>query len=220
MKLRLETAIDVETVVDMLLGLDMRKLLGEASSNAVSSDPTVRTEKTTTPLVAPLKLNVKGVTGIGGGPFGPRRLTGICYDLSDRLLPLQEHLLQVFACCKNMESPSYKGQSERSAVCVDLDSPSPHRSFPAPKLMDAEYLKGKKRRADSNRIAKNEPTPRYNVGGLIEKYMNEVWAKDIVLERLSLCLNARQSEFQGKDNKRLVHEEYENVAFISLPQES
>ena len=61
--------------------------------------------------------------------------------------------------------------------------------------------------------------PQQNFVGLVEKYQNEIWARDIALERLSLYEEGRKATFQGSNNERLIDEEYAEIASISLPMQ-
>lgn len=90
--------------------------------------------------------------------------------------------------------------------------------------IDRFYLLSSKKvmttfRAREGWMLKKRKHPHFDLRGLVQKYKDEVWGESILLEKLSLCKEGRIVTFGGSNKRRIIDEEYEEIASIPLPTE-
>ena len=97
--------------------------------------------------------------------------------------------------------------------------PHGHGVFVGANLINGHWRKERKQSiaSDGHRISKS--SPRYfDFEPFRDKYKDFDWARDIEIEKLSLCKEGRKATFHGPNDNILVDEDYEEIASIPLPQ--
>ena len=200
LRLRLETTHDLNSVVNTLHNIDLRQLL-----NAV---PSVSESLSTKTL--PLQITCTGFYQYPGCVDNSTTMFGLCVDPSHRLLTIKESIDSMFL---NFRNKNAEVDRDRLGI-LRRSIPNKHSDvFIALALVDTRYIR---RRLDGA-LGRKMITPRFNISGFLKKYKNETWAKEIVPERLSLCVRSRKSEYLGGNKEIRVRDEYEEIASFPLP---
>jgi activating signal cointegrator complex subunit 1 len=225
----LDTKEKLEKGLEVLEGLDVKKLFADASAAAASSGTLVESSTTTrltgTPTTesknpaSPLQINLIGLASM----HDPQNTSILYIDPSDatqRLYPFCLALQKIF--------------KEEGVLLPDDRDLRLHAT-----IVNTIYAKGRKRPAPrkEGRVGSSEPSsgpgerdiedrsqghgPRANAPlkfdarDLLEEYKDFVWAEDVVLDRIAICEMGAKKRLDGDGN--VVGEEYTEVASVGLP---
>ncbi|KAL8728398.1 MAG: hypothetical protein Q9166_005443 [cf. Caloplaca sp. 2 TL-2023] len=86
-------------------------------------------------------------------------------------------------------------------------------------LLNSKTLNKKQRTIIIDGTVRKSDFIEFDARNFLEKYQDFEWAKEITIEKLSLCKEGRLATFAGPHNKKLIDEEYEEIASIPLPTE-
>lgn len=128
---------------------------------------------------------------------------------------------RIFSLVKRVDTHFAHSGIERSSEFQHADSVSRReRPIQHLRLLATRKTQGKAAFIGKHgRIVTRQVNISFDIRGLDQKYINEIWAKDVPLEKLSLYRAGRKAIFAGKNNERVVDEEYEEIASIPLPTE-
>ena len=201
-RLKLESLQRREQFAEVLHSLDYSKLIGPAPESAQSSSIARENIDTARSLshVAPLRINISGLTTDFPDPSVTRKLWVGAVDPTGRLHPFLRSLIAVFTMAG---FPILKPFVETRMIIVNLyvviwDKPCPFVVLPNGR----RYYK------------RDSPLPRFDARDLLKKYENEIWAKDVRLERLGLRgVGATERNPDGKK----VFKDAPEVDSVALP---
>ncbi|MCJ1457790.1 hypothetical protein MMC28_008159 [Mycoblastus sanguinarius] len=153
--------------------------------------------------IPPLKVTL---TGLGTTYSQLRHLlvkfcSGIATDSSNSLPSFAREVRQNFTSA---------GISEERRLRSRLLGPDLIHPRHIKQLENYAYL-------DGHIVRKGRQEADYNARGLVEKYKDFEFAREIRLEKLSLVKEGRKAPFAGTNNEFLVNEEYEEIESIPLP---
>lgn len=215
--LTLETPSDVKAASNMLRRLDMQRMLKDAatsSTTAKTKDPggaegnKTRTRISVEPLVPPLHISL---TGLKSSFSRKTNLYARMIDSSDRLRSLVRSIRREFASAG-------------------------FRVYSGPRDNEGQYLESKvlgcllvTRRgvmttqiftSYTGTIVKKRKMTVYDATPLFQRYKNVEIARNIAIDKLSLCKEGRKRTFGGDKNEVVVDEYYEEIDSIPMPQEA
>lgn len=200
----------VAAASSFLRGLDVRKMLLEASKHGGTSPTTILVAAEGTEILPAMKGDSQAesldkvppltVTLSGLNPMHKPYSTSILYasplDTTSRLYPFALALQQVFI----------------NAELLLHDDRDLHLHAT---IVNTLYAKDKKVRTQGSGHGKNSKGSRkFDAQEVIAKYQGFEWAKDVHIERLSICeMGAKKTIENGK----VVNEEYVEIASVPLP---
>ncbi len=185
-----------------LHGLDYHRLLERATENAQSSPVVTKAldEAPSLSHVASLRIDLSGLATRSVDPTNATKLQLLPIDHTHRLHHFWSSLIDSFSAAgfpllRALQEPHLNFVS---TMMINWHKPSPYAILP----------NGKKRYFREGRV------PRFDARELIKMYENEVWAKDVHLQRLSL-LGIGSTERLADGNR--VFKQPPEIDSVALP---
>ena len=215
----LETCSDVKAASNLLRRLDMQRLLKDAATSSTTANingsggaegEKSRIRRSVEPLVPPLHISLTGLK-MPDSFDGKTSLYARVDDSSDRLRSLIRSIRREFASA---------GFRLRSGPW-DIEG-----NYLETKILDCVLVNGKGARRGQTfidydgTIVRKERMANYDVTPLFQHYENVEIARNIAIDKLSLCKTGRKRTFGGDKNEFVVDEYFEEVDSIPMPQES
>ncbi len=218
--LTLETYSDVKAASNMLRRLDMQRMLKDAatsSTTAKTKDPggaegnKTRTRISVEPLVPPLQISLTGLKRYDSD-HRKMNLYARIIDSSDRFRSLVRSIRWEFA---SAGFRLYSGAQDNGGTYVEsgknLDCLLVNRKG----VMTPQTFM-----SHTGTIVRKQRMAEYDATPLFQHYENVEIARDIVIEKLSLCKEGRKRTFRGDKNEFVVDEYFEEVDSILMPRET
>lgn len=211
------TTDGVKDAIRTLKGFDVEKALAADSSGSKSTFASISDISTEgghcddvcLTKAQPLKVDLRGFSSIASSSHHYASID----DQSDRMRFFFASVRQHF------RARGYMYVEEHSRNHLRLFPQDSGRGVLGPNLINLRKGKPYRMVMDWNdEVAKKRKADRAIIQKLIDKYTDTVWAKDIEIEKISLCKAGRKATFLGPDDDMLVDEEYEEIASIRLPR--
>ena len=201
-RLKLKSPQRREQFAKVFHSLDCSKLIGPAPEGAQSSSIARENIDTARSLshVAPLRINISGLTTDWPDPSSTRKLWLGAVDPTGRLHSFSRSLIDIFTMAGfPILTPSLEpGMNIVNSYTVNWGNPNPFVVLP----------NGSRRYKPDFRV------PAFDARDLLKKYENEIWAKDVRLERLGLqTVGATERNPDGEN----VFKDPPEVDSVALP---
>ena len=220
--LRLDSGRDIKAALDLLRRLDIERILKEPATSTATAkineqpdneeNQSMARKSFDKSIISPLHVSLLGVEGSWVDDGKNRDLLyGIINDPSGRLKDFARGVRREFISAgfrlfsggyNNIED--YVGSKPLFNNLVNGRTTMRTQTF-------VDYT--------GNIVRKRKKIP-YDVTALCQRYKNAEIAKDIIIEKLSLCKEGRIRTFRGEHNEFVADEYFEEIGSIPLPQEA